>query len=294
LTIASTVRKAAELNEPLYKKRAAVIDKIPHFWALVFEQSPPEVDNYILPSDSKVFADCLQTVEVSRIELNDPKGSPRSFSIKFGFSENEYFEDAVLEKKFWYRKSLDNWQGLVSDPFKINWKEGKDLTGGLTDAAFKLYEARKNAAGSSNGDAKAEETNLPEYKSLAAMIEQSEDPSLSFFAWFGFVSSYKWVSAEESEEASKKEAEKLEKQKRGEKVDDEEDDDENEQDFQETEVFPTGDQLATIIAEDMWPSAIKYYSKFHAPSSRTIDLTNPQRWHTRPTTRNCLIWRSST
>jgi hypothetical protein len=265
-----------------------VIEKIPHFWALVFEQSPTEVDNYILPSDSKVFAECLQTIEVSRIELNDPKGSPRSFSIKFGFSENEYFEDKVLEKKFWFRKSLDDWQGLVSEPVKIHWKEGKDLTGGLTDAAYNLFEAKKKAVGSSNGNAKGKETNLPEYKSLAAMIEESEDPALSFFTWFGFVSSYKWVSAEESEEASKKEAERLAKQRAGEKIEEEDDEDEDDIDYQETEVFPTGDQLATIIAEDMWPSAIKYYSESRSLSiSVYCALIHVQRWPTTPTmTRN--------
>lgn len=169
----------------------------------------------------------------------------------------------MLEKKFWYRKSLDGWEGLVSEPVKIHWKKGNDLTGGMTDAAYKLYEAKKKAATSSNGNSKGKETELPEYKELAAMIEESEDPALSFFAWFGFVSGYKWVSAEESEEATKKEAEKLAKQRRGEKVEDDDEDDEDQQDYQETEVFPTGDQLAAIIAEDMWPSAIKYYKQAH-------------------------------
>jgi hypothetical protein len=32
-------------------------------------------------------------------------------------------------------------------------------------------------------------------------------------------------------------------------------------DFQEIEVFPGGDEVATIIAEDMWQNAIKYYSR---------------------------------
>jgi hypothetical protein len=251
--LTTPVRKSEELHAPLYKKRAEVIAKIPYFWTLVLEQAPQEVDNYILPSDSQIFAECLQTLEVSRFELNDPKGSPRSFSIKFGFSDNEYFTDKVLEKKFWFRKSLDGWQGLVSEPVKINWKKGKDVTDGLTDAAYKLYETKKTKGAT-------KETDLPEYKSLAAKLEESEEPVPSFFAWFGFVSSYKWVSAEESEQASKKEAERLAKQKRGEKVEEEEPEGEEEQDYQETEVFPTGDQLATIIAEDLWPSAIKYYS----------------------------------
>ncbi|KAF2179780.1 hypothetical protein K469DRAFT_673529 [Zopfia rhizophila CBS 207.26] len=258
------IRKSNALNAPLYKKRAAVVAKIPHFWALVFEQSPPEVDNFIQPSDSKVFAECLETFEVSRFEIDDPKGSPRSFSIKFGFGDNEYFEDRVLEKKFWFRKALDGdgWQGLVSEPVKISWKKGKDMTSGLTDAAYDLYQAKKNLADAANGDAKAKESSLPEYRALAKKIELSEEASISFFAWFGFVSSWRWISAEESEQASKAEAERLEKRKRGEKVEEEPTEDSNE-DFQETEVFPQGDELATIIAEDMWPSAIKYFKHAH-------------------------------
>ena len=162
-----------------------------------------------------------------------------------------------MEKKFWYRKSKD-WEGLVSEPVKIHWKKGNDLTGGLTDAAVALAQARKKLA--KTNSAKSAETELPEYKALAEKLEMSTEASLSFFAWFGFVSSYRWITAEESEEASKADAERLEKLKQGEKVEDEEDD-EDEQDFQETEVFPSGDEIATLIADDLFPSAIKYFSK---------------------------------
>ncbi|KAF2204437.1 hypothetical protein GQ43DRAFT_428978 [Delitschia confertaspora ATCC 74209] len=254
------IRKQNALYAPLYKKRAEVIAKIPHFWALVFEQSPPEVDNFIQPSDSNIFAECLESFEVSRFDIDNPKGSPRSFSIKWGFKKNEYFEDTVLEKKFWFRRALDGWMGLVSEPVKINWKKGKDATGGLTDAAYNLFQAKQKLG----ADAKKKETSLPEYKALAEKIEQSEDASVSFFAFFGYVSSWKFVSAEESEKAFKVEAENLEKRKRGEKVEeDESTEEDDEQDYQETEVFPQADELATIIAEDMWPSAIKYYKHAH-------------------------------
>jgi hypothetical protein len=255
-----TVRKAEALHAPLYKKRADYISKIPHFWPLVFEQAPPEIDNFIQPSDSKVFAECFDTFEVSRFELDDPKGSPRSFSLKFGFKENEYFEDKVLEKKFWFRKSRD-WAGLVSEPVKINWKKGKDLTGGLTDAAYKMGEARKKLnSDSSDMAARKKETQLPEYKQLSEKIETALESSISFFGLFAFVSGYRWVSAEESAKVEKEDKEKLEKIKRGEKIDDDEDEDEDPQDYQEIEVFPGGDEVVTIIAEDMWPNAIKYYS----------------------------------
>ncbi|KAF9737369.1 hypothetical protein PMIN06_001230 [Paraphaeosphaeria minitans] len=250
------IRKSNALNAPLWKKRAEVISKIPHFWTLVFEQAPPELDSFILPSDAQIFAECFESLEITRFEIDDPKGSPRSISIKFGFGDNEYFEDKVLEKKFWFRKSRD-WEGLVSEPVKINWKKDQDTTFGLTDAAIKLAEAKKKAS------SKAKETELPEYKKLASLIEESTEASPSFFAWFAFVSDYRWVSAEESEQAEKEDAERLEKLKRGEKVEEPEDDDDDTIDYQETEVFPQGGEIATLIAEDLWPSAIKYYKQSH-------------------------------
>jgi hypothetical protein len=176
-----------------------------------------------------------------------------------------------LSKKFWFRKSSDGWQGHVSEPVKISWKKGKDTTGGLTDAAYKLSQARQKLT--AKGDAKTKETTLPEYKVLATKIEQSEEASNSFFAWFAFVASYRWISAEESEKACKAEAERREKIKRGEKVEEEEPTEDDEQDFQETEVFPQGDEVATLIAEDVWPSAIQYYSMCR-PSLLTLHYAN--------------------
>ena len=112
---------------------------------------------------------------------------------------------------------------------------------------------------------------LPEYKDLSNKIETSADASVSFFGLFAFVSGYRWVSAEESAEARKKDQEQLAKLKAGEKIEEEEDEDEDEdpQDYQETEVFPGGDEVATIIAEDMWPNALGYYSAYNKPDLRT-------------------------
>jgi len=197
--------------------------------------------------------------------MDDPKGSARSVSLKFGFKENEYFQDQVIEKKFWFRTSKD-WAGLVSEPVQIHWKKGKDLTGGLTDAAYKLSEARKKLGIDSSDDkARKEEKKLPEYKALSDKLEQSMESSISFFGIFAFVSGYRWISAEESEKVTKEDKEKMDKLKRGEKVEEDEDEDEEEsQDFQDTEVFPGGDEVVTVIVEEMWPNAIKFYSMLQA------------------------------
>lgn len=271
--LTKSVRKAEAIHAPLYQKRTEFIANIPHFWSLVFEQAPPEIDNFIQPSDSKIFAECLDTFEVSRFELDQPNGSPRSFALKFGFTENAYFEDKVLEKKFWFRKTKD-WAGLVSEPVKINWKKGKDMTAGLTDAAYELGEARKKSKlNTANGEARRQEAQFPEYKALAEKIETVTDASVSFFSIFAFVSGYRWVSAEESDQVIKEDKEKFEKIRQGEKVEDDEDENEEDpQDYQEVEVFPGGDEVATIIAEDMWQNAIKYYSMYI--TSFTANITD--------------------
>ncbi|KAJ4411507.1 hypothetical protein N0V91_001291 [Didymella pomorum] len=263
------IRKTEEIKASVYKERTEFVKNIPHFWSLVFENCPPEVENFIQPTDSEVLADCFETFEVSRFELDDPKGSPKSFSLKFGFGENEWFENKTLEKKFWYRSAQDGWEGLVSEPVKINWKKGKDLTGGLTDAAVKLHQARTKVAD------RKKEAALPEYKELAKKIETSADASVSFFGLFAFVSGYRWVSAEESEKEVQKNKEALEKIRAGGRPDEEEDDedDEDPMDYQETEVFPGGDEVATIIAEDMWPKALVYYKQTFEQDEDDEDLS---------------------
>ena len=148
------MRKQYELTKPLYTKRAAAITKIPSFWALVLEQAPPEIDQFIQPSDSRIFGESLLNLTVTRPELDasDAKdASPRSLKIRFEFKENEDFEDTVLEKEFWYRRAKDGGVGLVSEPVKVHWKKGRGLTGGLGVAAGELWGARKKGGGMLKG-----------------------------------------------------------------------------------------------------------------------------------------------
>ncbi|KAK8187085.1 uncharacterized protein BKA78DRAFT_256149 [Phyllosticta capitalensis] len=244
-----TLREQHKIYAPLYKKRQEVVAKIPNFWALVLEQAPTEFENYVTPSDSQVFAEALKSIEVERFEINEPNGSPRSVVIRFRFDpNNEFFEDEVLEKRFWHRRALDGWSGIVSEPVKIHWKKGKDLTQGLTDAAVDLFAARKkqDAAaqnGSSNGSSKASKaskiTKLPEYKAILNKIDTNTEASLSFFTWFGFISSHGYGEKVEEEEEAE--------------IDDDDDF------FDESEICPNGEDVAEIIVNELWPQAIKYF-----------------------------------
>lgn len=246
------VRKQYEIESPLYKKRAGLVSKIPNFWALVLEQAPPDIDQYVQPSDSQVFAECLKNIEVDRFDIEN---TPRSFSIKFTFSPNEWIEDEVLEKKFYFRRGLDSQLGLVSEPVKVNWKKDKDLTQGLTDAAIKLWEAKQKHAKVANGSGK--NTTLPEEKEILELLDNTDSAS-RFFTLFGFISETRYISAEESEKAWAQEKERRAKAKAGEEVEDEDDEMAS---FDETEICPHGAEIGLMIAEDIWPNAIKYFTQ---------------------------------
>jgi hypothetical protein len=254
----SAVRQQYALEAPLYKRRSEIVSNIPGFWALVLEQAPPEVDQYIQPSDSQIFGECLSSVEVNRFETDT---SPRSFSIKFTFDEtaNEWFEDTVLEKKFWHRRAQDGWTGYVSEPVKVHWKKGKDLTHGLTDTAFKLWEAKRKQDKIANGSGAKSASTLSEYKELAKKLERHDPTSSGFFTLFGFVSDRRFVTAEESTAASAADKERRAKLRNGEAVPEAVEEDEAHEDS-DVEVCPHGADLATVFVEDVWPNAIKYFS----------------------------------
>ncbi|EME43313.1 hypothetical protein DOTSEDRAFT_25271 [Dothistroma septosporum NZE10] len=260
------MRKQYELSKNAYAKRAEAVAKIPSFWALVLEQAPMEVDQYIQPTDSQIFAESLVSLSVSRPELDASKsdGSPRSLKIRFEFKPNEYFEQTVLEKEFYHRRSSDGWQGLVSEPVKISWKKGKDVTEGLTDGAIALWEARNK-----KGDMKA--TDLKEHTELKKKVEHWNGANTSFFTWFGYVSGRRWISAEESEAANKEHKEKLAAKKDGattgpstkehEEEEEEEKEEDDQEDDSEVEVHEAGEDLAISFAEDIWPNAIKFFTQ---------------------------------
>ncbi|KAK4565764.1 hypothetical protein LTR86_003613 [Recurvomyces mirabilis] len=268
---AQIMRRQYEISKPAYAKRAEAVAKISTFWPLVFEQAPPEIDQYIQPADSQIINDHLKSISVSRIELEDrPEvGNPRSLKITFNFSANESFSDEKLEKTFWYRRASDGWTGLVSEPVKVNWKKGKDPTEGLTDDAFTLFAARKKV-----GDMAGK--GMPEYTSLAKKLESWNGQNTSFLTWFGFVSGRRYVSAEESEKATKEYRQKKEAGKQGDNAGKDEAEDENEEeeveDDQAVEVHEAGEDLAVGIAEDLWPNAIKFFTQ----AQEMGDMSDPE------------------
>lgn len=173
--------------------------------------------------------------------------------ITFNFSPNEDFEDTQLVKDFYWRRASDDWTGLVSEPVQIKWKKGKDLTHGLTDMAWNLFEARKKTGNSRN-------TGLPEYTKLKKACESWNVRNTSFFTWFGWCSDRRYVSAEESREAN----EEFAKKKASEPKEEDEPDVEVEyDDDDEVEATDDGEDLTLSIADELWPQAIKFFTSSH-------------------------------
>ncbi|KAL7625151.1 hypothetical protein AAE478_004366 [Parahypoxylon ruwenzoriense] len=270
------IRQQVALNKPLYEKRAKLVSKIPNFWPLVFEQAPPDVDQYIHPNDSEVLLSALTNVSVSHFEIVDGgNGDPRSVSIKLEFTENEWFEDKVLEKKFWYRISKDGDAGLVSEPVPIKWKEGKDLTQGMLDLVVKVWENDKKQGNSDSTKVKKEADYTADEKALKEKIEATGLGGVSFFGLFGYRGLN--VSEEENRLATEEENKKRADRAAGKvpelkEAEEDEDEDDEEEDPYALEIFPDGDEVALAITEDLWPNAIKYFTNAQEVDVSDVDF----------------------
>nr|EAQ71624.1 hypothetical protein MGCH7_ch7g1031 [Pyricularia oryzae 70-15] len=206
------------MTRDIFASRRSTIAKIPAFWAVVFEHAQRDLEAAITADDTELLVKGLVDIEVARPGIpasatpsdcgKDKFGEPRSVAFRFHFKDNDWIADKVLEKHFHYRYAKDGTAGLVSEPVKINWKAGKDLTQGLTDAAYNLWVAQKgNAAqearrrarqGRPQGPATRAAKQLPEYKALAAMLEDADkaEGAISFFNFFSYRG--RWISEAES------------------------------------------------------------------------------------------------
>lgn len=278
------------MTKDILAARQSTIAKIPGFWAVVFDHASSELEAAITGSDLAVFANALQGIEIGRPEVPASAhaaqvglahfGEPRSVTIRFHWSENAWFSDSILEKTFFYRHGKDGSAGLVSDPVRIHWKDGKDLTEGLTDAAYHFWAAQKAQPAQQQldavlvGDARkardAEARKMPEYKALADKLENATNGAVSFFNFFSYRG--RWTSAAESVEAKAELLAKRQAALNGTAAEDD-DDDEEDEDFPEEDVetFPAGHEVAVSIAEDIFPSAIDYFMADTIDSDDELD-----------------------
>lgn len=298
------MRQAIPVMRPLYVRRNELVNtklEEADFWPRVFANAPAEIDEYIRPHDAQILGSSLKNLNIERIGINEKgEGEPRDMRFVFEFrsEENEWFEGNKLVKEFYWRKHLVKspsgkprvWEGLVSEPVRINWKKGMDATDGLLDATCDLFDAEKALLKKENKQklTAEERMKLPEYEKLHLKTEQIEQevenqgegddeegessPSgVSFFAWFGYRG--RDVTAAESVVAAREEPKIWEKIKSGEQ-EEEGEGDQDEDGLEEAEIFPDGEGLTLSVSEDLWPNALKYFSKSHSlhHSSRKVKL----------------------
>lgn len=287
------VRQNYILTRSIFADRANIVEKIPHFWAIVFEEAPEEIDRFIQPCDTDAL-NTLQTLHVSRFDVSfdaPEVGEPRSVKLTFTFGENPWFEDRVLEKTFWYRLSRTGFTGLVSEPVRIHWKEGKDLTEGLLDESSRLFEIetdiKRIEKQSEQGHGSQEILNGLKasrhtlIEKLEQRLKSTQQDAISFFAWFGYRG--RNVSAEESAEVLQNEINRSRHMKGrnenglADNVILDEPEAESvaskvplmiEGSELDHEIFPAGEELALAISDDLYPGAVKYFSQLFNPVRR--------------------------
>ncbi|KAK2958555.1 putative Nucleosome assembly protein (NAP) [Blattamonas nauphoetae] len=102
----------------IYKDRDAILRQIPHFWLMVF-QSHPIVRSFLEDPDTKaVFKHCTS------LFVEDDPNDITAFTIKLEFSENPYFENKILEKRFQIHE--DDYEPRIQQS-TIKWKPDKNF-----------------------------------------------------------------------------------------------------------------------------------------------------------------------
>jgi hypothetical protein len=266
--MASIVRQKEHAFRPLFAKRSAVIQRIPHFWPTVFLNGPDDLQQLYSPSDMAVLA-ALKSFSVERYQItSEHEGEPRSLRFTFEFDENEFFEDTKLVKEFEFRPQAIGPGDLISKPVPIKWKsKKKDLTEGLLGAAVDLYEAEQAMKFRKHGHTidMVDREGLWQHEKLREKLAklQESDMEPSIMSWFGF------RGAVARKEAVEKPKENGANGHAG--VENEDEDEEEDDGLLEVEIFPAGEEVAVSLAEDLWPDAMDYYMRDNADPALDFD-----------------------
>lgn len=251
-------RKEFQLR-PLYEKRRSALKQIPGFWRNVFLNAPEDIQFTYSSADVAALA-AIEDFNVTRHQIkSETEGEPRSLRFEFTFADNDHFDACTLVKELEWKPSEtgDGPGNLVSKPVPIKWKGKKnDLSKGMLDMAVEL-EAAEEAMKLKKGGKEielVEREGLWQYEKLREAIEKSEeagDEQPTWLNWFGF----RGAVEKRSED----------KEKNGENGANEEDEDEDMDDFDpgllDVEIFPSGEDIAIALAEDLFPDAMDYFSE---------------------------------
>ncbi|RPB27019.1 hypothetical protein L211DRAFT_834690 [Terfezia boudieri ATCC MYA-4762] len=264
---AELLKHQIALFEPIYTRRQAVLASIPSFWSIIFENFGPELDEHITTEDWAFLGENLTSVNVSRPDV--ASNNPRTFEITFGLKDGNGVIDATeIRKKFIYRSLRDgdeSWAGLISEPVEVKWiSDEKDLSGGINGLSKRIFDVRKKRVEGrieemkNEGKRKGKKGQGKEDVGLSELeleLEEKLNQTQSFFNWFSWTGDYFMVMEKEAEMKLREE-----KKAKGEEVIDSDEDDEKQGETDGIDVFPDGEKLAYLIAEDMFPSALKHFA----------------------------------
>lgn len=242
-------------------KRREALKQIPGFWRNVFLNAPEEISSTYTSADVAALA-AIEDFDVTRYQVtSETEGEPRSLRFEFTFADNEHFGACTLVKEFEWRASEtgDGPGSLVSKAVPIKWKGKKhDLTKGMLDMAVEL-EAAEDTMKLSNGGKDielVEREGLWQYEKLREAIEKSEEAGEdeeTWLNWFGFRGQVEKRSEAKDE-------------KNGANGADADEDQEEMADFDpgllDVEIFPSGEDVAIALAEDLFPDAMDFFSEF--------------------------------
>lgn len=231
------VRQKEYSLKELYAKRQASIAKIPKFWPTVFTNGPDELQSAFAPTDAKLL-EALKSMKIERYQIkSDTEGEPRSLRFTFEFDKNDLFQDTTVVKDFEFQVEEDG-GSLISTPITFNWTAQSKRKGinKILDLAADLYKAEKAYT---DGAIDAQEReNLWQYEKLKEELDKQADlpATLGFLNWFGF-RGINTVAVQENQDGDQDELNEL--------VD--------------IETFPEGDDIAMVLAEELWPNVMDYF-----------------------------------
>ena len=122
---AQSVKDDPEEN-PLDVPASTIPTAVPEFWLTVL-RNHVGLSDLITDRDAGALKH-LTDLRIEYLSSNEPKPG---FKLIFEFSENEYFENAVLDKTYVYREEVGYSGDFVYDRAigtEIKWKDEKDLT----------------------------------------------------------------------------------------------------------------------------------------------------------------------
>ena len=223
----------------------------------MFLHAPEDISASYTSGDVAAIA-AIEDFHVTRPEItSETQGDPRSLRFEFTFADNEHFGACTLVKEFVWKASEtgDGPGSLVSKAVPIQWKGKKgDLSKGMLDMAVELEKAEEAMKLKNGGNEieLVEREGLWQYEKLREAIEKSEeaeDDEPTWLNWFGFRG-----------RVEKRSEEKETKAENGE--DEEEDWDGFDPGLLDVEIFPSGEDVAISLAEDLFPDAMDFFSMF--------------------------------